>query len=158
MHGDCHVGRLALQRRAGGPRIDRGQRVGIITARFRPFSLFRIAHHCPSGIVELKVAATGVVKGPDRRAPGSGDVGKKLVIARIGLLAHHRAALPKMERAGRRNRHLRRHPTFALEKLEMIDMRMALEFDLAVDADRLMFGLDAMKLDPRIGRDRGDAF
>jgi hypothetical protein len=40
----------------------------------------------------------------------------------------------------------------------MIDMRMALEFDLAVDADRLMFGLDAMKLDPRIGRDRGDAF
>src|SRR6185503_2793339 len=53
---------------------------------------------------------------------------------------------------------LRRHPAFAFEKLEMLDMRMALEFDLSVDADCLMFGLDAVKLDTRVGRDRGDTF
>src|SRR4029078_3604237 len=158
LHGDRHVGGLALQRRAGDLRIDRGQRIRVIAPRFRPFPLSGIAHHRPGGIVELEIAATGIVKGLDRRAPGGGEVREKLVITRIGLLAHHCAALPEMKRAGRRDRHLRRHTAFALQELEMLDMRMALEFDLAVDADCLMLGLDAVKLDPGIGRDRGDAF
>src|SRR5262249_7179516 len=90
--------------------------------------------------------------------PGSGDIDEKLIIPGIGLLTHHRAPLPEMKRAGRRNCHLRRHPAFALEELEMLDVGMALELDLAVDADCFMFGLDAMKLDSRIGHDRGDTF
>src|SRR5262245_61449706 len=158
VHGYRHVGWLTLQRHAGSLCIDCGQGIGIITARLGSIPLFRVAHHRPSSIVELEVAATGVVKGLDRRPPGSGDIGKKFVIPRVSLLTHHRAALPKMERAGRRDRHLRRHPAFALKELEVLDVWMALELDLAVYADCLVFGLDTMKLDPRIGYDRGDTF
>jgi hypothetical protein len=49
-----------------------------------------------------------------------------------------------MERAGRRNAHFWRDATVALEELEMLDLRMTFEGDLAVDADGFMLRFDAL--------------
>ena len=121
MHGDRHVGRLAFERRVGHARIDRRQAVGIVAAAFRALALLGIADHRPGGVVELQIAAAGVVEGADRLAPGGGDVGEEFVIAGIGLLAHHRAALPEVKRARRRNAHFRRDVAMAFKEFEMLD-------------------------------------
>jgi len=45
-----------------------------------------------------------------------------------------------------------------LQELEMLEMRMAGEIDLAGDLDRLVLGFDALELDAGRGGDRFDAF
>src|SRR5215470_13408160 len=134
MHGDRHVGGLAFQRQIGYARIDCRQLVGIITARLRLLALLRITHHRPGGVVE----------GTDRLAPGLADIGEESIEIRINLLAHHGAPLTEMESAWRRNCHLRRDAAVRLEKLEVFEMRMAVEIDLAIDADSFMLGFDAV--------------
>ena len=85
MHGDRHVGRLAFERRVGQPRIALRQRVGIVAALFRMRALARVAHHRPGGVVELQVAAAGVVEGADRGAIGGGEIVKERIERRIDL-------------------------------------------------------------------------
>src|ERR1051325_11074425 len=62
-----------------------------------------------------------------------------------------------MQRARRRNRHLRRHLAARPQILEMFDMGMAREADLAGDADALGLGGDAGELDAFAGRIELDA-
>src|SRR5690349_8538067 len=154
MHGDRHIRRFAFERRIGHARVDRGQLVRIVAALARLLALFEIAHHRPGSIVELQVAATGIVERADRLAPGVSDIGKEDIDIRIGLLAHHRPALTEMKCARRRDGHLRRDAAMRLQKLEVFKMRMAGKINLAVDADRLVLGLHAAKLDSGGGGDR----
>src|SRR6185369_5152 len=65
----------------------------------------------------------------------------------IDLLVDRGAALPEVQRARRRDRHLRRHLAVRLEILEMLDMRMGGETDLADDAHAFGLGGDAGELD-----------
>ena len=59
-----------------------------------------------------------------------------------------------MERAWRRNCHLRRDATVRFQELEMLKMGMTGEIDLAVDADCLVLGFDSMEFDAGRGGDR----
>ncbi len=149
MHGDGHVGGLVGQRGVGHLGIDRRQLVGIVAARLRLLALLGIADHRPGGVVELQIAAAGVVEGADRLLPGGSDVGEEGIEVGIGLLADHLPALAEVERARRRDAHLRRDVAVRLQELEMLDLRMAGEIDLAVDLDGLALGVHAVELDRR---------
>ncbi len=157
MHGDRHVGRLAGKRRVGELRVALRQRIGIVAARLRLRALVRVAHHRPGGIVELQVAAAGVVEGADRRAIGRGEIVEERIERGINLLADRGAALAEMKGRRRRDRHLRRGPRVAFEKLEMLQHRMAGEADFIGDLDALGFGLHAVELNAAFGGERRDA-
>src|SRR5262245_62493863 len=103
MHGDGHVGRLPFKRRVGHACINRRQFVRIVATPFRLLALPRIAHHGPGSIVELEIAAAGIVKSADRLAPGGSHIGKELVDVWVSLTVHQRPALPEMERYGSLN-------------------------------------------------------
>ena len=85
MHGDRHVGRLAFERGVGEPRVALRQCVGIVAALLRMRALARIAHHRPGGVVELQIAAAGVVEGADRGAVSRGEVVEERIERRIKL-------------------------------------------------------------------------
>ena len=114
-------------------------------------ALVGIAHHRPGGVVELQIAAAGVVEGADRRAIGLGDIVEERVEIGIDVLADRGAALAEMERRRRRDRHFRRDAGMRFEKLEMLQHRMAGKADLAGDLDALGLGLHAVKLDAVLG-------
>jgi hypothetical protein len=73
-------------------------------------ALVRIAQHRPGGVVELQIAAAGVVEGADRGLIGFGEIVKEHIEVGIDLFADRGAALAEMERTRRRDRHFRRHP------------------------------------------------
>src|SRR5207253_994287 len=107
--------------------------------------------HLPSGVVELQVAAAGVVEGADRLAVGLADIVEISVEVWIGFLANGRPALAEVQGRGRRDRHLRRHLGVLLDEAEIVEVRMAGEIDLADHALALGLGLDACKLDALAG-------
>ncbi len=149
MHGDGHVGRLVGERCVGHLRVDRRQVVRVVAALPGMLALLGIADHRPGGVVELQIAAAGVVEGTDRLLPGSSNVGKEDVKVRIGLLADHLPALTEVERARRRDAHLRHDVAMAFKELEVLDLRMAGEIHLTVDLDRLAFRHNAVELNRR---------
>src|SRR3954470_13298256 len=145
MHGDHHVGGMAGERLVGHAGVLRGQAVRIVAALPGEFPLLRIADHRPGGVVELQVAAAGVVERSDGLLISQSaaleiafDVGIELLVARLPALA-------EMQRRGRRDRHLRRHAGMALEEAEMLEVRMAGEIDLVHDAHAFGLGLDPGK-------------
>jgi hypothetical protein len=79
MHGDCHVGGLGSQRGSGEPRIACRQAVGIVAAFFRLRPLVRVAQHRPGGVVELQIAAAGVIESADRSAVSIGEIVKERI-------------------------------------------------------------------------------
>ena len=151
MHGHDHVGRTAGQRQVGHARVLGGQPVGIVAALFRVRPLLRVANHRPRGVVELQVAAAGVVEGADRLLIGEPDVVEIGVDVRIDLLADGLAALAEMQGRRRRDRHLRRHLGVVLDEAEMVEMRVAGKADLADDAHALGLGLHPGKGDALAG-------
>ena len=86
MHGDGHVGRAAFERGVGQARVALRQRLGFIAALLGMGALARIAGHRPGGVVELQIAAAGIVEGADRRPIGFGDIGEEGVEIRIDVL------------------------------------------------------------------------
>ncbi len=101
----------------------------------------------PGGVVELQIAAAGVVEGLDRLLIGDRQIVEDRVAAGIGVLAHRIGLEPEMERRGRRDAHLRRQLGVLLQELEVLDHRMVGEPDLAGDLDRARLGLHALELD-----------
>ncbi len=87
----------------------------------------------PGGVVELQVAAAGVVERLDRLLIGHRQIVEDGVAAGIGVLAHRIGLEPEMERRRRRDGHLRRHLGVRLQELEVLDHRMVGEADLAGD-------------------------
>src|SRR5262245_30256575 len=154
MHGDCHVGRLPFERGVGHLRIDRRQLIRIVAAPFGLPALLRIAHHRPGGIIELEIAAAGIIKSANRLAPGRCHISEELVEVGVDLPAHQRPALPEMKRAGSRNAHFRRNAAMSFQELEVLDLRMTDEIYLAADFDAFMLGLDTVKLNAGGSADR----
>ena len=153
-----HVGGLALQRLVGHRGVDRRQRVRVVaalaaTARApwdRTASTRRCRPSADSGSRRRRTRGSPC----GRPSARSSKIGVELG---IGLLVDRRPALPEVQRARRRNGHLRRDLGVRLEKLEMLDMRMAGESDLAGDAHALGLGLDAGELDALADRVHLDA-
>ena len=137
--------------RVGQARIALRQRFGLVAALLGVRALARIAGHRPGGVVELQIAAAGVVEGADRRPIGFGDIVKERVQIGIDVFADGRTALPEMQRARRRYRHFRHDARVRLQKLEMLEHRMTGETDLAVDLERVRLGLHAVELDAVVG-------
>ncbi len=66
MRGDRHVGRLAFERAVDDAGIVLLQAVGVKPALARLFQLGLRAQIGPGGVVELQIAAAGVVEAADR--------------------------------------------------------------------------------------------
>ncbi len=128
-----------------------GSRSGSSPRSFECCALLRVADHRPGGVVELQVAAAGVVEGADRLLIGEPDVVEIGVDVRIDLLADGLAALAEVQRRGRRDRHLRRHLGVVLDEAKMVEVRVVGEADLADDAHALGLGLDPGKGDALAG-------
>src|SRR5215470_1992647 len=151
MHGHDHIGGTAGQCQVRHLRIVRGQTIGIVAARLGMLALLRIADHRPGGVVELQVAAAGVVEGADGLAIGHAHVVEVAVEIGVDLLADGLPALAEMQRRGRRDRHLGRDLGVVLDEAEMLEVRMAGEIDLADHAHALGLGLDAGEGDALAG-------
>ena len=124
MHGDGHVGGPAFERGVDDARVDAA--AGYPDRRHAPRNapLARIARHRPGGVVELQIAAAGIVEAADRRAIRLADIIKETVEVRIKLLADRTAALAEVQGARRRYGHFRRHASMRFEKLEMLNHGM----------------------------------
>ena len=150
MHGDRHVGGLVLQRRVGHLRVDRRQLVGVVAARFaiRPVRADRRSspRRC------RRVADSGSRR---RRRRGSPCAKRRRHRRRIRRDRDRPPCSPSPGPCRKWNVDGAGMHIFgvtlqcALEKLEMLDLRVAGEIDLAGDLDRLGFGVDAVKLDRR---------
>ena len=131
-------------------RVELRQGIGIVATLLGMQPLARIARHRPGGVVELQIAAAGIVEGADRRAIRFADIIKETVEVRIKLFADRAAALAEVQGARRRYGHFRRHAGMRLEKLEMLNHRMAGKADLAVDLERVRFRRHAVKLNAAV--------
>ena len=129
----------------------------IVAALRRLLQLRGVAEIGPDRVVELEVAAAGIVEGADRLAIGGGRIGEELVDVRVDRLDGVVAGA-EVEDAGARDRHLRHEPGVVLEETEVGDHRMIVRpADPAGDRDGLRLGLDAMELDAVIELHQGAA-
>ncbi len=152
MHRHDHVARAAGERCFGHARVFFRQPIGIIAARLGGFALLGVADHRPGGVIELQVAAAGVVEGADGLAVGLANVMEVGIEIRIDIFADARPTLAEMERRRRRDRHLRGDRSMVLDEAEVVEMRMAGEADLVDHPHTLSLGLDTCKLDALAGR------
>ena len=104
-----------------------------------------VAHHRPGGVVELQVAAAGIVEGAHRRAISVSHVLEISFEIRIGFFADGTPALAEVQHAGRRNGHLRRDARVLLDEPEIVDMVVVGITDAADHAHTLGLGLYAVK-------------
>src|SRR5262245_42722390 len=114
-------------------------------------ALLGIADHRPGSVVELQVAAARRVECRDRLAVCRRQIIEEGVEVRIDVAADGTAALPDMQRARRRSGHLRGDGGTAVEKAEMIQVRMTGEVDLPDHPHAFGFRLDAGELDALSG-------
>ena len=151
MGRDHHVVR---PRGKGGPdhlHVVSLERIGVFAAVAHGLAFLLRAQICPHRVVELKVAAPGVVKCAHRLGISIGGVGEEGIEVGINVPADRGPAASKMQDGRRRNGHLGRHVRRALEESEVVQHGMVRETDLAGDGDALRLGLDAFELN------RGDA-
>src|SRR5262249_35612438 len=148
--------RLAGKRRVGDLGIARWQRLGIVAALPGMLPLLRVAGHRPGGVVELQIAAAGVVEGADGVAIGRAEIVEELVEIGIDLAADRVAPLAEMQGRRRRDGHLRRDLAMRLEEAEVIEHRVRREAELALDLQALRLGLHAGELDAGRGLIRLD--
>ena len=153
-----HVGRLALQRLVGHRRVDRRQRIRIVAALARMLAL---AADRTSSTRRCRPSADSGSRRRRTRGSPSGRPWRGRRRRRRGpdrpVLLIDLPALAEVQRARRRNGHLRRDLGVRLQKLEVIEMRMAGEAELADDAHALGLGLDAGELDALAGVEHLDA-
>ena len=101
----------------------------------------------PGGVVELQIAAAGVVERLHRLAIGRRQIVEDGVVVRIELLVDRARLQPEVHHGRRRDAHLRHHLGVGLHELEVLQHRVIGEVDLAGDADALRLGLHTLKLD-----------
>src|SRR5262249_37175406 len=111
----------------------------------------------PYGVVELQVAAAGLVERRDRVLVGLGEVGKERAEIRIDVLADAFAAGAEVQRRRRRNGRLRRDFRVAFHEAKVIDEGVVLPVDFSDDPDAAVLGLDAGELDAVLGLKALDA-
>jgi hypothetical protein len=148
MRRDHHVARLACKRGVENTCVVAHERVGVKTARLRFRHLLLGAQIGPGGVVELQVAATGVVEVLDRLLIGVAEILENIVPVRIDLGVDRAGLEPKMHDGRTWDRHLGRHLGVRFDEFEMLDEGMRLrKADLAFYARGLPLGLHALKLD-----------
>ena len=154
MHGDRQVGRPAVERGIDRPGIALLQPVDVVAARARLLQLAVVAEIGPHGVVELQVAAAGIVEGADRLPVSGGRVGEELVDVRIdrldGVIAE-----TEVEHARAGDGHLRHQAGMRLEEPEVLEHRVIVRpAELAGDGDALRLGLHAVELDAVVELDQ----
>ena len=102
----------------------------------------------PGGVVELQIAAAGVVERLHRLAIGRRQVGEDRVVVRIGLLVDGGVgSRRKCSTVGDGMHIFGITFVLSLHELEVLEHRVVAEVDLASDADALRLGLHALELD-----------
>jgi hypothetical protein len=130
---------------------------GIETARCRLALLLFRAQIGPDGVIELQIAAAGVVEGLDGLLIGGRQIVEDRISVRIGRLVHGVRLKPEMHYAGTRDGHLGRDLGVRLQIAEMLQHRVRCgEAYSVVDVQRQSLGLDTLELDAVIGADHLD--
>src|SRR5262249_42423537 len=149
--GHRHVAGAAFERLVDYARVDLRQLVDILAALARLLQLFLRAQIGPYRVVELQVLAARIGKRAHRLAVGGAEVVEEGVHVRIDVFADASAPAAEMQHARARDRHLARTSRVRLEKLEMLEHRVAVEVELADDAHGPRLGLHAVELDAMVG-------
>src|ERR1700722_14694055 len=148
VRGDRDVGRLAFQRAVDDAGVVLGQTIGVKPAFARFFQLRLRAQIGPGGVVDLQIATTGIVETADGLAIRLRQIVEDGVAVGVFLGGDRIRLEAKMHGRRGRDAHFRRDVRMRLEKLEMLQHRMAAgEAELAGDARAQMLGLHAVKLD-----------
>ena len=151
MGGDGHVGGLGFERGVDHARVDSLELIDVrhALARFAQLLLrAKIGPHC---VVELQIAATGVVERLHRLLVGIAEIVEEAVEIGIDALLDAVLGEAEMQHRRRRDGHLRRDLGVGFEKLEVRQHRMVGKADLAHDAQPLRLGLHAVELDALLG-------
>src|SRR6267378_689130 len=155
MRGDGHVGRPLGDRIVDHTGIDFLQAIGIVAVLARLLQFILRAEIGPHGVIELQIAAAGVVERLHRLAIGLCEVLEENVEIGIHLFRDRPAAAAEMQHRWRGDRHLRHHMrdlALPLQELEMRQHRMIVgEIQLADHAYRVVPGLDARELNTLVG-------
>jgi hypothetical protein len=123
MHGHRHVARLRFERLVDRSRVAFRQAVHVVAALARASALLLGAEIGPDNVIELKVAAACIVKRADRFLIRARQVVEEPVDVGVDRLDGG-VALPEVQNARARNRHLRRDVRDALQEPEMSQHRM----------------------------------
>ena len=121
MGGDRHVGGLGLQRLVGAGGVGLLQMIDVGAALARLFQFDFRAQIGPGDVVELQIAAAGIVKCLDRLLIGGRQIVEDGVAIGIGVLAHRVRLEAEVHHGRRRDRHLRHDLGMRLQELEMFD-------------------------------------
>src|SRR5664279_1067610 len=120
--------------------------------------LLGVAHHRPGGVVELEITAAGGGEGLHRVMIGAPEIVEEGIEVGINLFADRHAALPEMQYAGCRYRHLGHNAAMLFQEFEIVDMRVAGKADFADCSHAFGLGVDAVKLDAFVGVIKFDSF
>ena len=149
-----HVGGLGFERRVDDLGVDAGQLVGVLAAGARLRQLLLGAQVGPHRVVELQIAAAGVVERLDGLAVELGEVVEVGVHVRVGLLADGLAAAAEVHHRRRGDGHLRHELGVGGQELEVREHGMVGgEVQLAGHLQALGLGLDAVELDAVVEHD-----
>lgn len=102
MGGDDHVGRPLGERVVDDARVDLLQAIGIVAALAGLVQFFLRAEIGPDRIVELQIAAAGVVERLHRLAVGLAEIHEERVEIGIDILRDRVAAAAEVQHRGRR--------------------------------------------------------
>src|SRR6516162_7776566 len=149
--GDGHIGRLALERGIDHAGVDRLQLVDIRNALARLAQLVLRAEIGPHGVVELKIAAAGIIECLHCLLVGRAEIAEEAVEIGIDALADAALGQTEMQHRGSGNGHLRQHAGVCLQELEMLQHGMVRESELADDPQALRLGLYAAELNALLG-------
>src|SRR4029079_11030986 len=147
MGGNGHVGGLAFERGVDDARVDALELIDVRHPLARLAQLLLRAEIGPDRVIELQIAAAGVVEPLHRLLVGLAQIVKEAVQIGIEILCDAVLGETEMQHRRRRNGHLRQDAGVGLEKLEVLQHRMVGEADLADDAQALRLGLHAAELD-----------
>ena len=157
VHGDGEIGGTSGERRIDHAGIDAALLGRIVAAIGEHLALRRIAKIGEAAIVELHIAAAGIVEALDRLGVGETEVVIEILHPRIERLVDHLAAAAIVQHRRARDGHFRSFLRMRFQELEMRDHRVMFGAELAGDARRLRLGLDAGELDSLLDLDEFDA-
>src|SRR5712691_2608370 len=147
MGGDGHVGGLPCERLVDGAGIGLLQVIDVEPAVLRLLELLLRAEIGPGGVVELQIAAAGVVEGAHGLLVSRAEIVEDGVAVGIGGLRDRARLEAEVHHARARDRHLGHDPGVGLQKPEMLQHRVIGKADPAADANALGLGLHALELD-----------
>src|SRR5215469_1375169 len=151
MGGDSHVGGLGLERGVDDARVDALELIDVRHPLARLAQLLLRAKIGPHRVVELQIAAPGVVERLHRLLVGIAEIVEELIEIGIDALLDAVLGEAEMQHRRRRDGHLGCDLAVGFEKLEVRQHRMVGKADLAHDAQPLRLGLHAAELDALLG-------